>query len=120
MGVKFVPFVYCLFGTSILFAQQPEIPPTTAAGALVGGCSLLLATLVWVVKRQYDVNTKQQDANTAQQQAFTAALIAQQSTFSVALEKQGMIFVTVLDKVREDNRANLKMLKDANHLRGNE
>ncbi len=91
-----LPLAFVTLGVSVIVGQVPDIPPQTAAGALVVGFTLCLGTLVWIVKKQLE--------------AFPAALKDQQLTFAAALDKQNMAFASIIDKVREDNQKTLNLV----------
>jgi len=113
-AIKLVPLSYVGFSASVLIAQTPDIPVMTAATALIGGFTLLLSTLVWIVKKQQETNTEQRKEYTAalatQQKECTAALAAQQKSAAESQQQRDTIFATMLDKVREDHHKTLKLL----------
>ncbi len=101
MDLRTLPPLYVIYGLSAsLLADAPEVPlpGVTANSTIIGLAGVMLAALVWVVKKQQDsfpISLKEQ------QTMFVDALKSQQETFSEALKEREKTFTATLDKLLE-------------------
>lgn len=95
-ALKSVAPSFAMFGIGVVMAEIPEMPTNTAAGALICGFTLLLGTLVWVVKKQLEI--------------FPETTKTITNTFVVSLEKQADAFAEEREKSRQEAAATLQLV----------